>query len=65
MYEVRQFRRYIYGRRFYIVTVHKPLTWLFKVNDPSSHLLRFRTKVDKFDYEIKYKNGKTNNNADL
>lgn len=64
MYGVKQFRPYIYGRRFCIVTDHKPLTWLFSVKDPSSRLLRWRIKLDEFDYEIKYKSGKTNNNAD-
>ena len=35
----KQFRQYLYGRKFTIVTDHKPLTWVFNVKDPSSRLL--------------------------
>lgn len=64
MFGVKQFRPYVYGRKFTIVTDHKPLTWLFSVKDPGSRLLRWRIKLDEFDYEIHYKSGKTNLNAD-
>jgi hypothetical protein len=30
----KQFRPYTWGRKFTIVTDHKPLTWIFKMNDP-------------------------------
>lgn len=64
LFGVKQYRPYIYGRRFCIVTDHKPLTWLFNVKDPSSRLMRWRIKLDEYDFEIKYKSGKSNNNAD-
>jgi len=64
MFGVKQSRPYVYGRKFTIVTDHKPLTWLFSVKDPGSRLLRWRIKLDEFDYEIHYKSGKTNLNAD-
>ncbi|KAL4127100.1 hypothetical protein QTP88_011298 [Uroleucon formosanum] len=64
MFGVKQFRPYVYGQKFTIITDHKPLTWLFSVKDPGSRLLRWRIKLDEFDYEIQYKSGKTNLNAD-
>lgn len=63
MYGVKQFRTYIYGRRFCIVTGHKPFTWLFSIKYPSSCLLRWRMELDEFNYEIRCKRRKTNNNA--
>jgi len=42
----KQFRQYQYGRKFTIVTDHKPLTWVFNVKDPSSRLLRWRLKLE-------------------
>jgi hypothetical protein len=51
----KQFRQYIWGRKFTIVTDHKPLTWVFKMNDPSSRLMRLKLKLQEFDYTIVYK----------
>ena len=36
----------------------------FNVNDPSSRLLRWRYKLEKFDYQVVYKPGVRNTNAD-
>lgn len=64
MYGIKQFRPYLWGRKFKIVTDHQPLTWIFNVKDPSSRLLRWRIKLEEYDFEIIYKTGKTNKNAD-
>lgn len=36
----KNFRQYLYVRKFTIVTDHCPLTWIFSVKDLSSRLLR-------------------------
>jgi hypothetical protein len=59
-----QFRQYIWGRKFTIVTDHKPFTWLFKMNNPSSCIMRMKLKLQEFDYTIVYKKGKENGNSD-
>ncbi|XP_024876800.1 NKAP family protein UM04995-like, partial [Temnothorax curvispinosus] len=43
---------------------HKPLEWLNSVSDPTSRLMRWRLKLAEYDYQIKYKPGKINKNAD-
>ena len=55
----KQYRPYLYGRKFTIVTDHKPLTWVFDVKDPSSRLLRWRLKLEEYDYHVVYKPGET------
>lgn len=60
----KHFRPYLYGHKFKILTDHKPLTWLFSVKDPGSRLIRWRLKLEEYDYEIIYKAGKYNVNAD-
>jgi hypothetical protein len=60
----KHFRPYLLGRRFTIVTDHKPLTWIFSVKDPSSRLLRWRLLLEEYQYDIQYKAGKRNTNAD-
>jgi transposase InsO family protein len=60
----KQFRPYIWGRKFTIVTDHKPLTWIFRMNDPSSRIMRLKLKLEEFEYTIVYKKGKENSNSD-
>lgn len=40
VWAVKQFRHYVFGHKFYIVTDHRPLTWLFSVSDPGARLIR-------------------------
>jgi hypothetical protein len=39
VWSCKNFRQHLYGRKFTIVTDHRPLTWIFSVKDPSSRLL--------------------------
>lgn len=64
VWAVKHYRPYLFGRKFKIVTDHKPLTWLFSIKDPGSRLVRWRLKLEEYDYEIVYKAGKINTNAD-
>lgn len=58
------FRPYVFGRKFLIETDHRPLQWLFSIKEPNSKLVRWRLKLSEFDYEIRYKKGVKNGNAD-
>nr|XP_049701809.1 uncharacterized protein LOC126055664 [Helicoverpa armigera] len=64
VFGTKTFRPYLYGHRFTIVTDHRPLKWLFNCKDPGSRLVRWRLKLEEFDYNIEYKKGKINSNAD-
>lgn len=60
----KHFRPYLFGRKFTICTDHRPLTWLFSLREPNSKLIRWRLRLEEFDYKIIYKKGKLNSNAD-
>lgn len=64
VYGTKTFRPYLFGRQFTIITDHKPLNWLFNCKDPGSRLVRWRLKLEEYNYEIQYRKGKTNTNAD-
>lgn len=64
VWAVKYFRPYIFGRKFQIVTDHRPLTWLMSLKDPNSKLVRWRLKLAEYDYSIVYKKGTANTNAD-
>lgn len=64
VWATKYFRPYLFGRKFKIITDHKPLTWLFSLKEPNSKLIRWRLNLEEFDYTIIYKKGKENANAD-
>lgn len=64
VWATKHFRTYLYGQKFVIVTDHRPLIWLFNCKDPSSRLIRWRLKLEEYDYDIHYKPGCANSNAD-
>ena len=66
IFAIKQFRPYIYGQRFTLVTDHRPLIWLLNLKDPTvgSRLARWKIKLQEYDYEVVYKPGRVNANAD-
>lgn len=64
VYCVKHFRPYLYGRKFTLVTDHKPLLWFKNAQDANMRILRWRLKLAEYDYDVIYKAGKTNVNAD-
>lgn len=58
------FRPYLYGRKFIVVTDHRPLVSLFSHKNPSSKMTRIRLDLCDYDFEIVYKKGRINTNAD-
>ena len=43
---------------------HNPLAWIIILKDPGSRLLRWRIQLEEYDYEVVYKPGVQNSNAD-
>ena len=64
LFAVEHFRPYLYGQQFTLVTDHRPLVWLHNAKDPTSKIIRWRIRLNEYDYNIVYKPGKINANAD-
>ena len=64
VWATKYFRPYLHGRRFKTVSDHKPLVWVMNVKDLGSRLLRWRVQLAEYDYEITYRRGSQNTNAD-
>jgi hypothetical protein len=64
IFGIKVFRPYLYGRHFKVISDHKPLTWVMNVKDPGSRLMRWRIQLEEYDYEVIYKPGRQNSNAD-
>ena len=63
IHAVKIFRSYIYGKKIKIITDHQPLVWL-KTAELNTRVQKWRFKLSEFDYEVIYKPGKLNLNAD-
>ena len=57
------FRPFVIGTHFIIETDHQSLQWLMSATSPA-RLVRWALALSEFDFEIKYRQGKFNQNAD-
>ena len=61
---VATLRPYLQGVHFTVHTDHSSLRCLMEINDPSGRLMRWRLRLGEFDFEVKYKKGNLNAQAD-
>lgn len=64
VWATKYFRPYLFGRKFRIVTDHKPLQWVMNLKEPNSRLTRWKLKLSEYDFTVVYKKGQANTNAD-
>ncbi|UYV71316.1 K02A2.6-like [Cordylochernes scorpioides] len=54
---VDKFRVCLMDRKFTIFSDHPALQWLKKIKNPSGRLFRWRLKLSRYEYEVRYING--------
>ena len=64
VYSLKEFRSYIYGTHFKVVTDHMSLTWLAKLHETNPRLTRWILALSEYDFTIAYRPGKSHANAD-
>ena len=60
---LKRFRHYLIGRKFEIITDHKPLEWLH-TQKAMGRLWQWAVLIQEYDFKLKYRSGKENHNAD-
>ena len=70
VFGVKKFHHYLYGRRFTILSDHKPLQHIFKETSAipplaSARIQRWALLLGGYDYTISFKSGEQNANADM
>ena len=63
LWAIQSFRSYVIGLRFKVETDHESLQWLLKATKPA-WLVRWALELAEYDFEIVYRRGKANANAD-
>ena len=63
VYATKQFRHYLLGRLFKLLTDHEPLQWL-SAQKMQGMLCRWALALQEYDFKIEYKPGSQNANAD-
>ena len=64
MLSVEHFRQFLYGQKFQVWRDHQPLKYLLNIKEPAARLVRWMNRLNMYDYEIKYKKGIKNGDAD-
>ena len=64
VYGITHFHRYLFGRRFKAETDHSALAHLHRFKDQYSKLARYAILLQGYDFEVVYRRGRLNGNAD-
>ncbi|XP_031346519.1 uncharacterized protein K02A2.6-like [Photinus pyralis] len=69
IFALKKFHKYIYGRRFTLVTDHQPLQYIFGKNKSipvtaAARITRWAITLSAYNYDIQYKKGSHISNAD-
>ena len=64
VWAIKQFRVYLYGTHFTVITDHSALAWLMNITDPTGRLARWSIYLQAYDFTIVHRAGIKHSNAD-
>ena len=64
VWALQTLRPYLQGEKFTVHSGQTSLHWLLTIGEPSGRLMRCRLRLSEFDFQILYKKGKLNTQAD-
>ena len=62
---VRQFKHYLYGKKFLLRTDHKSITWMLKADMNTSQYFNWKHELSLFDFDVIHRPGTQHVNADF
>eukprot|EP00794_Sanderia_malayensis_P005886 gene5886-biopygen4888 len=64
VWSLKHFYPYLYGRRFTVVTDHRPLKWLKTMTAPNNLFARWISEIQAYDFDVFHRPGRLHSNAD-
>ena len=64
VFAVKRFRSYLFGTKFTVFSDHNPLQAVASLKDPHGRLARWTMFLQTFNFQVQYRPGKNNGNAD-
>uniref|UniRef100_A0A6G1SFF7 RNA-directed DNA polymerase n=1 Tax=Aceria tosichella TaxID=561515 RepID=A0A6G1SFF7_9ACAR len=64
IHAIKQWRYYLYGKHFQVITDHHALCWLMKTKDHQGQLARWSLLLQEFQFTVHYESGKVHDDAD-
>jgi RNase H-like domain found in reverse transcriptase/Integrase zinc binding domain len=64
VFAIKKFRCYVYGNRFTVFCDHNPLQFIATMKDPTKRIARWLMWLQDYDFQVVYRPGKQNTNAD-
>lgn len=64
IFGIEQFRGYVEGTKFTVITDHSALIWLHSLSNPTGKLARWALKLSQFDFKVIHRKGSLNVVAD-
>ena len=64
VWAIKQFRIYVHGKHFKVITDHNALVWLMSIKDPTAKLARWSIYLQSYDFEIIHRQGRVHSNVD-
>lgn len=64
VWAIKQFRIYLTGTKFEVVTDHSALIWLMNISDPTGRLARWAIYLQAYEFKITHRKGSIHSNAD-
>lgn len=52
IFGIKEFKRYLYGRMFTLLTSHRPVVWLQNLRNPHSRLARWRVQLQEYTFRV-------------
>ena len=64
VWAIKQYRVYVHGKKFSVITDHAALAWLMNITDPTGRLARWSIYLQAYTFDIVHRKGLLHSNAD-